>query len=80
MAFPGNSAGPGSIYFRKSAKRPKGLFASVAAILADLAAGKLVCHTGPAHWRIVFHCETRFRAAVQTRMDAAGVIWGPVPD
>ena len=55
-------------------------FASLAAMLADLAAGKLVCHTGPAHWRIVLHCETRFRALVQNRLDVAGVTWGRVAE
>ena len=55
-------------------------FASLAAILADLAAGKLACHAGPATWRIVFHCETRFCATVQNRLDAAGVTWGRVAE
>ena len=55
-------------------------FASLTAILADLSSGKLACPSGPATWRIAFHTESRFRAPVQNRLDAAGVTWGRIAE
>lgn len=54
-------------------------FRELAAILHDMAAGQLACRpTGPAAWRVVFHCELRFRPLMENRFEAAAIKWGGV--